>query len=182
MSCEKAQAIISDLYSQPEIGDCINRIVEKGPRDDFKQELFVVLLEKPCEEIVAIYDRGGIRYYVVRVILNLFNQKRNVFQKTYLSGKVDYDTEKVLYHSTPPSELNQMEERQRREDIEDFILEGAAGIDSKMGNNSFPYYEHIINSLNKYGTMRETSRQLKIPVASISMAVKRVREYLKNHL
>lgn len=182
MSCEQARTIISDLYNSPEVNDCIKKVVDRGPRDDFKQELYVILLEYPCDKIVEVSNQGKIKYFVARIIINLFNQERNVFQKKYLNNKIDYDTEKVLYHSLPPSDYNHMEERKRREDVEDIILEGAEGIDERMGNDSFPYYENLIQALKKHGSMREVSRELGIPIASISMAIKRVRTHLKDNL
>jgi hypothetical protein len=180
MSCDKARTIITDLFKSPEINDCIANVVDRGPRDDFKQELFVILLEYPCDKIVDTFDQGKIKYFTARVIVNLFYQKRNVFQKTYLSPNVEYNTEKVLHEEA--QDLEHFGFRQLKEDLEDWILDGAKGLDAEMRKQEFPYYEELINAIKKHGSMAEASRQSGIELYNISRAIKRVREYLKKRL
>lgn len=181
MSNRNAKTIIADLYTNQAIDDCIVKVVDRGPRDDFKQELFLILLEKPAEEIERIDQEGKILYYVVRIILNLIRQERNVYHKTYLEKKIDYDTEKVLY-SRSPAEHGTIEERQEREDREDSFLVELEGIDAKIGNKGYPYHQELINLIVKHGGIRETSRQTGIPKTTVARAVHKVRSHLNDNV
>jgi hypothetical protein len=85
------QDIITELYKSREIDDCINKLIPAQDRDDFKQELFLILLEKQTEEIVRIDQTGKMLYYVVRIIINLSRQQRNVYHSKYRDKKIAYD-------------------------------------------------------------------------------------------
>ncbi len=76
--------MLSELYKSKEIDECINRMVREDLRQDFKQELFVILCEQ--KERLEKINENQVRFYVVRVIVNLVSQTRNVFHKKYLQN------------------------------------------------------------------------------------------------
>ncbi len=69
MSCEKSREAIINSYSSKEVDDCIYKLVRDDHRKDFKQELFLKLLEVPCDKVMVISSKGELRYYIVWVIL-----------------------------------------------------------------------------------------------------------------
>lgn len=170
--------IIEDIYGSPEITECIERVIDPRYREDFKQELFLILLEKPCDEIVDVSEGNRFKWFVVRIILNQRRQQRAMYHTKYIDKRTEYDTDKVMY-SLPPSEVNTMEERIMREKKEEQLIEELSGIDIKMGNKRFPVYERLVELIVEYGGMREVSRRTGIPIATVSTAVKRVRTHLK---
>jgi hypothetical protein len=172
---------LTELYNSKQLNDCIDKFVKPDYRDDFRQELFLILLTKPEPELRSIIEQGNIIYYVVRIIINLSRQDKNTFQLTYFDKKIDYDTEKVLY-SRSPADFDTIGERQNREDKEDAMLKELEGIDSKMGSNNFPYYEKIIKIIAEQGSLRKAAEITGIPKSTIHSSVKKVRGHFKDRL
>lgn len=139
----------------------------------------MILLEKPSEEIIRISEDGKLLYYVVRIILNLSRQAKNIYHTKYNDKRVDYDTEKVLY-SRCPSEVDTMGERIDRENREERFLEELNGIDVRMGGN-YPFHENLISLIVEYG-LRETSRQTGIPKSTLHDSVKKIRGHLNENV
>ena len=100
--------ILTQLYTNSDLDDCIRKVIPTNHREDFKQELFLILLEKPSGEIIRISESGKLLYYVVRIILNLSRQERNVFHTKYMDKRIEYNTAKVNY-SRSPADFNTME-------------------------------------------------------------------------
>lgn len=172
---------ITDLYNSKQLNECIQKFVKECYRDDFKQEVFLILLSKPKEEIQRIIDQGNILFYTVRIIINLSRQENNTFIQTFFDKRIDYDTEKVLY-SRSPADFDTIGERQQRENKEDELLKELEGIDSKMGSNNFPYYEKIIKIIAEHGSLRKVSEITGIPKSTIHSSVKKVRGHFKDRL
>lgn len=173
--------LIADLYQNQELNDCIHKFIPATHREDFKQELFLILLEKPHEEIIRISETGKLVYYVVRIILNLYRQERNVFHTKYLDKRIEYDTEKTNSFQ-PEVEYFTIDKRQELEELEERFLQELDGIDGKMGGIDYPYYQSLVELIVKYGSMAEVSRQTGIPKCTISRSVKRVRNYLNDNV
>lgn len=174
MSCESATKIITAIYSLPEVDDCICKLVRKEHREDFKQELFLILLEQPCDKVVQM--NGTFKYFVVRIILNLVRQKKNVYHTKYLDPKTTYNTDIVLYQSTHPAEHDTMAERIDREQKEQDLLIEINNLDQIMGTF---YHRELLKIVVKEGGQQAAARKLGIRQSSISDSVRKVRNYLK---
>ncbi len=164
-------AILTRLYNDQGLNDCLEKFVAPQYREDFKQELFLILLEKPDKVIEAETD-NKLRFYVVRIIINLSRQTRNIFHKKYLSNT----TTEIRTADLEYPEENHVEEKQEREKREESILKGIENLDDHFGTF---YYRELIKAVARYGSMSETERQVGIPTCSISRAVKKVRDHLK---
>jgi DNA-directed RNA polymerase specialized sigma24 family protein len=176
MSCDQARNTITAIYNLSEIDDCITKLVSKDLRDDFKQELFLILLSIPCEKINSM--NGEIKYYVVRIILNLVRQKRNIFHKKYLDKTVEYNTDKLNYQTSSPADVDVMSSRAEREAEEENHINRLARIDIELGNQSYPYHAEIVKLVARFGSLREVSRQTGIPHVTVHRTLKRVRNQL----
>lgn len=172
---------LTELYNSKQLNECIQKFVKPDYRDDFKQELFLILLTKPQAELRDIINQGNIIYYTVLIIINLSRQSKNTFQTTYFDKKIDYDTEKVLY-SRSPADFDTIGERQERENKEDQLLRELEGIDHKIGNKNFPFYETLLRIVAEHGGIREASRRTGLPKSSIYDSVKKVRNHFKDRL
>lgn len=161
----------------PEIDDCICKLVREEYREDFKQELFLILLEIPCDRVVQM--NGTFKYFVVRIILNLARQKKNEFHKKYLDRSVEYNTDKLNYQVSSPADVDTMGERIEREKREESILMQIPGIDKALGHDSFPYHEVILSMITKLGSMRKVSIETGIPATTLRRTVLRIREHLQ---
>jgi len=177
MLCEQATGKISEIYNNQDIDNCIGKLVKKDLREDFKQELFLILLSVPCEKIVQM--NGELKYFVVRIILNLVRQKRNIFHKTYLDKQVEYDTDKLNYQVSSPADVDTISERVEREKREEEQINKISGIDAELGNMGYPYHEEMIRLLIKFGSNREIARKTGIPSTTVDRTINKIRNHLR---
>lgn len=177
MSCDKAKKIIADLYESKELDHCINKNVHHKYRDDFRQELFLRLLQLPCDKITV--DIKNIRYYTVKIILNLVHGKYDIYRKLYRDEKTVYDNDKVEYAMQSPADQDTIQDRILREQAEDELLSRVIGIDVELGNEGYPYHEKMVILMAQLGSQREIERQTGIPHVTVHRTLKRVREHLR---
>lgn len=170
MSCAKARQAITEVYNLKEVDECICKMVRADHRADFKQELFLILLQTPCDRVEDIAGKGELKYYAVRIILNLARQKRNVYHTTYLGGLTEYDPNKE-----PAEEEDHTRERLIEENKEQMILTQLNNMDEAMGTF---YHRELVSLVARLGSMGKASRQLGIPKSSIKYSIKKVRDYL----
>lgn len=171
-------SIVGNLYKSPDLNSCIAKMVKPDHQQDFKQELFLLLYQKPHELLLSLYNSSGLTYYVVRIILNLVNQKRNVYHKTYNDFAVTYDSESM---DRMISEDDNFTERIQDEEKELQLLSEIDSMDEKLRTPQFretPYYRHLVYLISQHKSQRAVSRLTGIPVSSISESVKRVRKHL----
>lgn len=171
-----SEKMITDIYNSPEIDECISKLVNAGLRADFKQELFLILCSVPCEKIVSM--NGNLKYFVVRIILNLVRQKRNVFHKTYLDKTVEYNSDLLKYETSSPADVDTMAERHEQEDKEEEIINRIESIDKELGNLSYPYHRAMVELLSKLGSMRAVSYETGIPFSTVQRTFKKIRQQL----
>lgn len=166
------QEIISDLYFNKDLDDCIRKVVAEKHREDFKQELFLILLENP-ERLTEAHANNKLVYYIVRIVLNLCHRTRNPIYKRYFDKRVVYNSE--MLDSFLPCESPDFDERIKKEQKETAMITELENLDTHFGTF---YYRELVNLVAKDGSMRATGRRLGIPVCSISRAVKKVRNHL----
>ncbi len=56
----------------------------KGYLDDFKQEVFMILLKKPEDLIVGLEESGGLYWYALRVVMTQAKKPNSEFNKKYM--------------------------------------------------------------------------------------------------
>lgn len=185
--------IIEQLYNSKEVDDCIRKMVRQDHQQDFKQELFLKIFEIPQQRIISLYESNGLKFYIVRSLINLVKNASSVYNKNYVRPERD---RVVLYEKSEeytvdvycknealftdhhdPDEFEQRLESEERETMA--VHEINNNFDDAFNT---PYYRLLVHLIEKHGTMREVSRQTGIPIASISEAVKKTRNYLKNKI
>lgn len=164
--------IIEQLYRSKELDDCIRKTVRPDLQSDFKHELILILYDKSPELIQRLHEARQLTFYVVRIILNLVNQSRNIYHQTYINPAVTYDNDKL---KDKHEESECLEERLKKEEKELEVLNEFNNLDSTF--NTF-YYRRLIQEVAKTGGVRAASRATGIPRSSISDSIKKVREHL----
>lgn len=86
--------IIEELYRSKEFNDCINKMEPEHLRDDLKAEVVLILLETEGAKIKALYERNELKYFTVRIILNLIQSRSSPFYKKYRLPIIELDTNK----------------------------------------------------------------------------------------
>jgi len=164
--------IIEQLYRSKDLDECIRKTVRLDLQSDFKHELILILYDKSPELIQRLHEAKQLTFYVVRIILNLVNQSRNIYHKTYINPAITYDNDKLK----DKYEIEEnFEERLRKENREVALINEFNNLDSTF--NTF-YYRRLIQEVAKTGGVRKASRATGIPRSSISDSIKKVREHL----
>ena len=86
--------IVAELYQSKEFNDCINRMEPDHLRDDLKAEVALILLETEERKLLEIHAAGALKFYTVRIILNLIQSKSSPFYKKYRLPIIELDTNK----------------------------------------------------------------------------------------
>ena len=168
--------IIEEIYISKDFDDCIRKTVIPEHQEDFKQELVLKIYDIPHPKLHELYYRNELKYYIVRIIINLVKNKNKSYHKTYLEKGITYDSDKVDKYNKQEEEEN-FEERQKYEDWEQDMIREIERMDESLNT---PYYKLLVYLIKEQGSMRAVSRLTGIPVSSISEAVKRVRNHLNN--
>lgn len=171
--------IAEELFSSKEVDNCIKKVVAPEYFDDFKQELFLIILNDTTGSFMRAYKDGKHRFHTVRTILNLTKYTRGVFHKKYLepeSMTVEFT------ESVPCQPCEGIEIRRFKEEREDRVLEEIKHMDESEGlktKSGYPFYLASIEAVRKYGGIRKASRATGIPKSTLARAVIKVREHLK---
>lgn len=182
--------IIERLYLSPVINKCIrsytNVLKKYVPTlfDDFKQELFIILLEKGKDALWEMEGRGQLIGFVVQTVARIAMQPRNVIWKNYMpddrASEWEYDFESIYqkrFGGEWDDELKIREEQEKQEDVDlDEFRERIQQLDEKTGS---PFYRCVAELVSVYGTQREVARLTGIHYSAISRAMKRVKEELQ---
>lgn len=75
--------IIADLFKSEEFNSCIAKMKPEQLQDDLKSEVMLILLESSDQKIIDLYQAGGLKFYTVRIILNLIQSNTSPFFKKF---------------------------------------------------------------------------------------------------
>jgi hypothetical protein len=64
-------------------------------QDDLKSEVFLILAELPEQKLIDLYNKKQLRFYVVRIMLNLVQNSNNQFYKRYRNF-VEYTAQEIV--------------------------------------------------------------------------------------
>jgi hypothetical protein len=82
--------LIEKIANEKIVEGIINNIAKDTSDEDLKDlanDIYLELLEKNEDCLLAIYDRGQIQYYLTRIVLNNINSKTSRFYYIYKKNK-----------------------------------------------------------------------------------------------
>ena len=97
--------ILIEFWQSEEVNKAFSKMHPIELQDDLKSEVFLILAELPEEKLIGLYDRKELRFYIVRVMLNLLQNANNQFFKLYRNF-VEYTPKEVQEESI--SDLSQV--------------------------------------------------------------------------
>lgn len=161
---EHRNIAIESLYTSKDFNDCINKMEPEHLRDDLKQEVMLILMEKDPLMIVAMNNRNELKWYVVRTILNMVRSNSSPYSKKYRIITTDKVPEK------PVQELNGRVVKELREQAVLHYI-----------NNELYWYDRAILQLYmKHGSYRKIEEETRIPWEScgntIRKCIKKIRK------
>lgn len=76
--------IVEELYNTNLLTElCENIGVLPKDMDDFKQEIYLILLEYNKDKIIEMYNKNQLKFFIVRIIQNQYNSKNSPFYMKY---------------------------------------------------------------------------------------------------
>lgn len=174
MAQSERNRILSDLYTSKELADCIGKMDHRHLHEELKQELFIVLCELPDDKLLGVHGRGELRYYAVRVILNMINSSTSKFYRVFRSQallNMDIDLGN-LYNDK--FEDRGVEEKIEIEERENKLLAAV----NKLG-----WYDKGITELYMTeGSMGNVAKKVGIPKSSVKTTIDRAKKSIKECL
>jgi DNA-directed RNA polymerase specialized sigma24 family protein len=157
--------IIEEFYCGKEFNDCIGKMEPEHLRDDLRAEVALILLETDTDKLLAIHDAGALKYYAVRIIMNLIQSKTSKFYKQYRQQLVEL-TDRFMAEEEPD-----FEERGNREDMEEQAM--------KEIDNLYWYNAGIIKLYMKHGNYRAIQEDTGIPYSSAYKTIQKSFQEIK---
>lgn len=153
--------IIEQYWLNDEVNQAFAKMQPEELQYDLKVEVFMVLLEMDDEKLFGLYERGEIRFYIVRTMLNMIKSDRSQFWKKY-RNYTEY-------------EYNERAEVEQNSVID--IME--------KGIEKLHWYQKEILNLYTFDfnkNAKELSRKTGIPYMSIIRTLKQTKTELKKHI
>ena len=144
--------IIADLFTSKDFNSCIKKMKPESLQDELKAEVALILCEKPEEVIIELWELGKLKFYTVRIILNLMQSSSSPFYKKFRVSNV---------------ELSEI--------IEPIIVEYDHRKDAAINEieNLYWYDREILKLYGEYGTYRKVEEVTGIPFESIYKTVQK---------
>lgn len=77
------ETIIAKLYVDPDILRAIGKMHPVELQDDLRQEMFLVICEMPEAKFIDYYERGIVKFFLIRTMLNMIKSDRSTFHKKF---------------------------------------------------------------------------------------------------
>ena len=75
--------ILAQYWTSKEVNDAFDKMHPEELRYDLKAEVFLVLCEMNEDKLVGLFDRNELKFYIVRIMLNMIKSDRSTFYKNY---------------------------------------------------------------------------------------------------
>lgn len=151
--------IISELWSSSDLNEALKKMKPVEIQEDLKSELFLIICEIEESKLIDLYDKKQLKFYIVRIMLNLVQSSKNKFFKNYRNFEKYNETEK-------PDETEQPIE----------VMEFIEGL--------YWYQKEILKlytfDFNK--NAKELSRQTGIPYMSLIRTLNQTKKELKKKI
>jgi hypothetical protein len=153
--------IIAKLWDNKEVNEAFSKMHPVELQYDLKAEVFLVLCEMDDDKLIGMYNRNEIRFFLVRVMLNMIKSDRSTFWKQYRNYS-EYDGKEQI------------------EVIQANIIDKMESSIEKL----HWYQKEILRlyALDFNKNAKELSRQTGIPYMSIIRTLKQTKTELKKNI
>lgn len=86
--------IISELWESADLNEALTKMKPVEIQEDLKSELFLIICEIDEAKLIDLYDKKQLKFYIVRIMLNLVQSSKNKFFKNYRNFEEYNETEK----------------------------------------------------------------------------------------
>lgn len=151
--------IILKYYNDVDINAAIRKMKPEHLHDDLKAEIFIVICEMNDERLFDIHERGFLKFFIVRTMLNMIKSDRSTFFKQFrlISSGVEHFKEPI---DPEQNEIN------------------VGGIYDGLHWYEIEVFKLYVENRNVMKIARETG----IPYRSLIKTITKVREILKKRI
>ena len=93
--------IITQFWDSKEVNDAFEKMQPEELRYDLKAEVFLVLCEMDEMKLIGMFERNELKFYIVRIMLNMIKSDRSTFYKNYRNHiefvNIDKDFDVINY-------------------------------------------------------------------------------------
>lgn len=75
--------ILIEFWQSKEVNAAFRKMHPVELQEDLKSEVFLILAELPYDKLIDLYDKKQLRFYVVRIMLNLVQNNKTPFYKKF---------------------------------------------------------------------------------------------------
>lgn len=165
-------AIIQALYTSTEMAECIRKMTpEPDQQDELRQNLFEALLSYDDDKILTLHNSGVLKYYAIRILLNLNSKANPVNKKNRIGEHQSLDVPiKLIF--TDDKEIHQ----QQAVAFNDIGME----LEFMKNENGRGFLCSVVfQEYVNLGSVRKVAAAIGIPAKSVWNAVNEVRNRLK---
>lgn len=101
--------IISELWSSSDLNEALKKMKPVEIQEDLKSELFLIICEIDESKLIDLYDKKQLKFYIVRIMLNLVQSSKNKFFKNYRNFEEYNETEKPDEQDEPIEVMDYIE-------------------------------------------------------------------------
>lgn len=75
--------IITELWNSKDLNEALKNMRPVEIQDDLKSELFLIIAEIDESKLIDLYNKKQLKFYIVRIMLNLVQSTKNKFYKNF---------------------------------------------------------------------------------------------------
>lgn len=155
--------IIQKLYLDADISKALGKMQPIELQDDLRQEIFLIICEMPEQKFNDIHEKGYLKFFLVRTMLNMAKSDRSNF---------------YMMFRKPFEEIHEKYDRKNDEYCEEIDL-----IVKESIKQLYWYEQEVFRLYSQNGrNIKALSRETGIPYRSLFETIKKVRATLKTKI
>ncbi len=101
--------ILAQYWTSKEVNDAFEKMQPEELRYDLKAEVFLVLCEMNDDKLIGMYERNELKFYIVRIMLNMIKSDRSNFYKNYRNYTEFVDNDYIADENDKTNMIDKLE-------------------------------------------------------------------------
>lgn len=146
--------ILSEFWESKSVNEAFEKMQPVELQADLKAEVFLILCEMDESKLIGLYERNELKYYMVRIMLNMIKSDRSSFFKNYRNYVELLENDVEVFESNPEETYNKIEVHLQnlhwynRELFKLYALDFKKNAKELSRKTGIPYMS-IVRSINK---------------------------------
>ena len=156
--------IITEFWESKSVNEAFEKMQPVELQADLKAEVFLILCEMEEEKLIGLYERNELKYYMVRIMLNMIKSDRSSFFKNYRNYVELLENDVEVIEADPSETYEKIELHLQnlhwynRELLKLYALDFKKNAKELSRKTGIPYMS-IVRSINK--TKAEIKKNIK---------------------